>query len=222
MIIKNANLPVEVIPGCPSRYRFVFRGMADEEPDMDTGDIIIELREKPHAHFRRFASKHLLCHRKVPLLDALSGVRFTVKHVDGTNLEIQCPVGSVVRPGEFWIVKGRGMPDPSNRGSFGDLIVQFDVDFPERLPNAQGFALRDQLRPLLDPSAPAIPNNSGGRDGVFENFFSRGVGDQNAAAASRAPRELQESIARMLEDHEQEHDQPRPRRRQGGAGCQTM
>lgn len=224
MSTKKENLPVEVVPGCPSRKRFVFQGLADEEPDMETGDIIIELREKAHAHFRRFADKHLFCHRKVPLLDALSGVRFSVKHVDGTDLEVRCPEGTVVRPGEVWVVKGRGMPDPSRRGSFGDLFVQFDVEFPEKLFNAQGGGLRDQLRPLLDPSAPAVPTSSGGRGGILPGMFSRrGAAEPQPDAAYRASPEVQERITRMLEEQEEwGSGERRPRRGNGGTECKTM
>lgn len=212
----KVKLSVNVPPGCPSRKRFVFEGQADEAPNMQTGDIIIELREKTHPHFRRLGNKHLLYSRKVSLLDALSGVKFTVKHLDGSDLEVQCPDGAVVRPGDFFVVKGRGMPEQTRSGKPGDLFVHFDVEFPETLPKGQG-GLRDQLRPLLDPSAPVAPGTS---KGMFGGMFGAGQAGAAAVTAARISKKEAEDVNRILERERQEEQAER--RPHGGADCQQM
>lgn len=50
---KQVQFPVHVPPGCPDNAHFVFHGKAHESPDMETGDVIIEVREKKHKVFTR-------------------------------------------------------------------------------------------------------------------------------------------------------------------------
>lgn len=43
-------------------------------------------------------------------------------------MDIASKNGDIVRPGDMWRIPGKGMPTPN--GTFGDLIVKFDVIFP--------------------------------------------------------------------------------------------
>lgn len=148
-ISKRITLPITVAPNCHDGNRFVFRGKADEAVGMQAGDIIIEIREKSHKDFKRVNGRDLLVERKIPLIDALSGVHFHVKHLDGTEVEVKSEDGQVVKPGDIWSINGRGM------NSRGKLLVKFDVEFPKSLRG--GRELREGLRPLIDPSAPEMP-----------------------------------------------------------------
>merc|ERR1711870_38739 len=131
---KQREMQIQVPRGCPNQKRFVFKGYADEAPNMETGDVIVEVNEKKHPVFSRLGDTNLLVKQRVSLLDALCGVRFTVKHLDGANFEVTCPEGQVVRPGDVWVVSGQGMPHHSHPSKSGDLIVRFEVEFPAELP----------------------------------------------------------------------------------------
>eukprot|EP00439_Symbiodinium_sp_Y106_P047041 s215_g6.t1 len=58
----------------------------------------------------------------------------SIRHLDGKSLDISGPPGKAVRPGEVWILKGYGMPKRGNPRAHGDLLIRFEVDFPEALP----------------------------------------------------------------------------------------
>jgi len=227
MVSKEAVLPVKVSPGCPSKTRFVFRGMADEAPGMETGDIIVEVWEKKHPIFSRLGDADLLLDRRVPLLDALCGVRFTLRHLDGGDLEVSCPEGEIVRPGDVWIVKGRGMPKRS--GGFGDLVLRFEVEFPRSLPTpgGDGAPLRERLRPLLDPGAPAEPTGAGGGAGAgWSGLFGKRSGSSTSsqAPALRATPQRSKEVRDLLAQQERERAAEREggERRRGGAQCTQM
>eukprot|EP00927_Polykrikos_kofoidii_P044843 TRINITY_DN38719_c0_g1_i1.p1 TRINITY_DN38719_c0_g1~~TRINITY_DN38719_c0_g1_i1.p1 ORF type:complete len:555 (-),score=98.86 TRINITY_DN38719_c0_g1_i1:245-1909(-) len=218
---REIHLPVEVPPGCQEGRVFKFPGKADEAPDLATGDIIVEIREKKHKTFKRYGDD-LLIDQRVSLLDALCGVRFTLKHLDGADLEVQCP--AVVRPGDVWVVKGRGMPR-SSRGSrerHGDLLVRFEVDFPERMPGSGDANLRDQLRPLLDPKAPATAGDSSSGS-FWSGLFGAGGGGDTAKSvtASKAGPGRVQQIAEMQARRESEQASQQQQRR-GGAECKQM
>merc|ERR1719221_1693286 len=130
---------------------------------------------------------------------------------------VQCSEG-VVRPGDVWVVQGRGMP--RGNGGFGDLLVRFQVDFPTQLPEANGASLRDQLRPLLDPKAPAKPS-AGGARGWFG--LSGSGGGASPVAAVRAPDHRASRVEALLEAHRREERAEREGRgRDGGAECRQM
>jgi len=197
---QQVHLAVKVPPGAPNQFRTVFKGKADEAPDMEAGDIIVEVREKPHTTFKRLGD-NLLADRRVSLLDALTGVRFRLRHLDGTDIEISCPPGEVVRPGEIWTIKARGMPSPKRPGSRGDLLVRFEVDFPAKLPSD---ASREQLRPLLDPKAPADVTGSTSSGSRWSGIFGSASSGATPVIASRAGPQKAREVAEALAAQERE------------------
>mmetsp|Transcript_42940 Transcript_42940/g.134976 ORF Transcript_42940/g.134976 Transcript_42940/m.134976 type:complete len:495 (-) Transcript_42940:28-1512(-) len=214
IVQRTLKLPVQVAAGCPDGQRFVFHGKADEAPGMETGDVIVEVHEKKHPLFSRVGDADLLLDKSIPLLDALCGVRFSVKHLDGSSLEVECPEGQVVRPGDVWLVRGRGMPRRAGRGH-GDLLVRFSVDFPSRLPEADA---REQLRPLIDPSAPARPQTGGGN-----SWFPFGSGaSSKAAQAARAPERRTKELEEELLVQEMQRRAEREGRGRQAAECAQM
>ena len=103
-----------------------------------------ELREAPHARFRRRGAD-LLLDATVPLAEALGGgpvVR--VERPDGTTFALAlAPAGAVLKHGSLRAVEGEGMPvrgAPSRRGT---LFVRVLVAFPADL------ALDDRERAQL-------------------------------------------------------------------------
>jgi len=205
---QQAKLPVKVQPGCPHEERFVFRGKADEQPDMETGDVIVEVREKKHKLFTRIGAADLLMDRKVSLLDALTGVRFSVKHLDGSDILVSCGEGQVVQPGEIWTMAGRGMPRHGHAGAHGDLLVRFDVEFPAELPSSQRATAREQLRPLLDPKAPVEPSVETGSKSWF-GFGGSSAKAGQAVQATRLPRNRATEVKRALEEREARQQESR-------------
>jgi len=79
--------------------------------------------------------------------------------IPNTSL-ISCP-GEVIKHHDLRIIQGEGMPVYRNQDQRGDLIIQFQVDFPERLSPKQV----DQLRKLL-PNDPDMPEEALVPDGA--------------------------------------------------------
>jgi DnaJ-class molecular chaperone len=49
-------------------------------------------------------------------------------------INIKCSKGEeVIKPYEVRKVKGLGLPKSSKNGEFGDLVIQFDVKFPDSI-----------------------------------------------------------------------------------------
>jgi DnaJ family protein B protein 4 len=70
-----------------------------------------------------------------------------VQALDGRRIPIPIPVDAVIKPGQEVRIPGEGMPirkDGVVRRK-GDLTVQFDVVFPDRLTPAQREGVRKVL-----------------------------------------------------------------------------
>jgi len=90
-------MEVHVQKGSPEGHKVVFREMADEHPDADTGDVIFVLKPEEHPVFKRKGAD-LFMERKISLVEALCGFTLEVTHLDGRKLLIKTSPGEIVKP----------------------------------------------------------------------------------------------------------------------------
>lgn len=75
-------LEAEIDKGSPNGYQYTFHGEADEYPGMEPGDVVIIVQELEHKVFKRKGAD-ILMEKEISLHEALTGVDFTVTHLDG-------------------------------------------------------------------------------------------------------------------------------------------
>lgn len=90
-------LEVHVQKGSPDKHKVVFREMADEHPDADTGDVIFVLQEQEHSVFKRKGAD-LFLERSISLVEALCGFELEITHLDGRKLLVKTSPGEIVQP----------------------------------------------------------------------------------------------------------------------------
>jgi DnaJ family protein A protein 2 len=128
-------LEVGIEKGMRHSQKITFRGLADEKPNTETGDIVFVVQEKEHSTFKRKGAD-LLITKTVSLNEALCGFTWLVTHLDGRQICIKSNPGEVILaegPGGTPYVKAvdnEGMPSHGNPFVKGKLYVLFKVDFP--------------------------------------------------------------------------------------------
>jgi len=134
---EKRTFEVRVRPGMQSGEHFAFQGEGDHKLGCELpGDVIVILSEKRHPRFVR-QGDHLLYTHELSLVEALCGFVMVVEHLDGRQLCIQPALGQVISPNQLWQVEGEGMVVPGTGGAErGHLLLQFRVDFPARLSEA--------------------------------------------------------------------------------------
>lgn len=75
---------------------------------------------------------------------ALCGVVFQVPTMSGDKLRIST-MQEIIKPNTVKRIQGYGLPFPKDTSRKGDLLVAFDIQFPEKLTAAQKELLRDML-----------------------------------------------------------------------------
>jgi len=129
-------LEVHVEKGMCDNDKVTFRGMSDEVPKMEPGDINFIIKEKDHDLFKRKGAD-LLAVKEVSLNQALCGFTWKIKHLDGRVLVIKSRPGEVIKPEMneqlpfVKVVPDEGMPSKGNPFVKGNLFIMFRVKFPE-------------------------------------------------------------------------------------------
>lgn len=155
IVNERKVLEVHIDRGMKEGQTVTFSGEADQSPGVEPGDVVIVIEEKPHDLFKR-KGDDLFCEVEIDLLTALAGGSFTVMHLDERAIHVTIPPGEVIKPGTLKNIPGQGMPAHRHH-DMGDLIVQINVTFPEKLDPTLLAPLEQILPPR--PEQPQYPKN---------------------------------------------------------------
>lgn len=172
-IIERKVLHVHVDRGVKSGHRIEFRGEGDQLPGVEPGDVVFEIEQKPHPRFQR-KDDDLFYQAEIDLLTALAGGQLHIEHLDERWLTVDIIPGECISNGEVKVIRGQGMPSYRHH-DFGNLYIQFDVKFPERIAGPDGGAMTPQqiaaLESVLPPrlmNGPTPPDNAMTEDFTLE------------------------------------------------------
>ncbi|EPZ31158.1 Chaperone DnaJ domain-containing protein [Rozella allomycis CSF55] len=127
-------LTINVKKGWKTGTKVVFPKEGDQDRNIIPADLVFVVAEKPHALFTR-QGNNLRFKAKVSLHDALIGTVLEIETLDNRHLHI--PVIGIVDSKSEKIVKGEGMPISNKENEKGDLIINFEIEFPKYLNDEQ-------------------------------------------------------------------------------------
>ena len=137
-------LTINVKPGWKAGTKVTFSREGDQVPGKVPADIAFIIRDKPHPTFSR-EGVNIVYTCKVLLRDALCGTTIHVPTLEGKRVAMNC-TNEILRPKSVKTLQGYGLPYPKEPGRKGDLLVKFDIQFPERLSDSSKSILYDVLR----------------------------------------------------------------------------
>ena len=142
LVAEDQKIKLIIKPGMQNGQEIPFENCGHKLPNLEQGDIIIVLVEKPHEQFKRWKQNDLqaghLMHRiKISLLEALTGFSLSFSHLDKRTLYINSPVNGIIKPYSLYVIKGEGMPTLTGHRGHGDLIIQFKIQFPKTITSKQ-------------------------------------------------------------------------------------
>ena len=144
---EDKVLDIQIHPGWKSGTKIRFARAGNEQPNGESQDLVFVVEEKPDDVFSR-EGNDIVCKVPISLVDALTGSahKKTVELLDGRKLQVPVPAG-IVTPGQETTIPGEGMPIRKDgvSKSKGDLIIKWNVTFPERLSPAQKEGIKKVL-----------------------------------------------------------------------------
>lgn len=140
--IRDKILSITVKKGWKPGTKITFQREGDQGPNNVPADIVFIVRDKVHPRFRREGT-NLVYTAKVPLGKALTGCTVEINTLDDRILHI--PINDIVKPGYTKRVPGEGMPITQGQEDKGDLVIEFDIEFPQTLTPEKKDLIRKAL-----------------------------------------------------------------------------
>lgn len=151
-------LEVYIEKGMMHNQKISFREEGDQLPDIIPGDVVLVIQQEEHKLFKRDGND-LIVEKQITLLEALIGTKFIINQLDGRQLLIKTKEKEIIRPGDLKSVFGEGMPIHKNPLTKGNLIIKFDIVFPEDgFINSQFSKALASILPK--PEEPIIPDDA--------------------------------------------------------------
>jgi len=139
---EDKVLKITVKPGWKSGTKVTFSQEGDKFPGRTPADIAFIIRDKPHPVFSRDGT-NLKYTYKIPLREALCGSVVQVPTLEGKKVGINC--SEVIKPTTTKRLQGYGLPFPKEPNRRGDLIVSFEVLFPDNISTTSKRTLYEAL-----------------------------------------------------------------------------
>lgn len=136
-------LTINVKPGWKAGTKITFAREGDKIPGKIPADIAFVIRDKPHTVFTRDGSNIIYTH-KLSLREALCGTIVEVPTLENRKIGLNL-TDEVIKPTSIKKMQGYGLPFPKEPSKKGDLIVKFDIQFPDRLSKSAKDVLGDLL-----------------------------------------------------------------------------
>jgi len=114
----------------------------DQNPNRVPADVVFIIRDKPHPVFKRDGAD-IKYKAKISLKEALTGASLTVPTLDGRKVPLL--ITDIIKPGATRRIQGHGLPHQKQPTKRGDLVVEFDIQFPDSLPEGVKSKLKDLL-----------------------------------------------------------------------------
>ena len=117
----------------------------NDKTNVTNEKINVHVHIKQHDVFKPL-NHHLILKHKLTLREALTGFTFNFTHINGKTYTIKQGKGNVVSQNTRKKIPNLGMPINSrNLDDKGDLVIEFDICFPESLTETQCNALEHIL-----------------------------------------------------------------------------
>ncbi|KAJ3622716.1 hypothetical protein MTP99_019001 [Tenebrio molitor] len=140
---EDKVLTINVKPGWKAGTKITFQREGDQGRNKIPADIVFIIRDKPHPLFKREGSD-IRYTAKISLKQALCGCTIEAPTMSSTKIPLHY-TSEVIKPNTVRRIQGYGLPLPKEPTRRGDLIVNFDIKFPDTLSQPVKDILYDTL-----------------------------------------------------------------------------
>ncbi|XP_054153824.1 dnaJ homolog subfamily B member 4-like [Oppia nitens] len=139
---EDKVLTINVKPGWKAGTKITFQREGDQNSGSIPADIIFIIKDKPHPMFKR-DGHDIVYTAKITLKDALCGTQITVPTLTGEKMPVR--IAEVIKPTTVKRLSGHGLPYPKEPNRRGDLLIHFDIKFPDSLTDSMKQLIGDIL-----------------------------------------------------------------------------
>jgi len=142
---ESKVITLDIKAGWKSGTKVTFENEGDQVPGKIPADIAFIIKDKPHPVFSR-DGENIVYTTKISLRDALCGTKLQIPTLQGQKMSLDFS-GKIIKPTTVRKFKGMGLPFSKNPSSKGDLVVKFDIIFPDSLSESDRATISQLLKP---------------------------------------------------------------------------
>ncbi|CAF1428387.1 unnamed protein product, partial [Rotaria sordida] len=142
--IEDKVLTIDIRPGWKQGTKITFPREGDQSPATIPADIVFIIKDKPHPTFRRDGSD-IIYTAKISLKEALCGTTINVPTLEPNRVR-KLQLNEVIKPTTEKRLAGDGLPNTKQPTTRGDIVVKFDIKFPDTLTKDQKDIIASTLR----------------------------------------------------------------------------
>jgi DnaJ family protein A protein 2 len=141
-ITEIETIHIDIPKGISKKEMIVLSNRGHMINENIIGDIKVSINILPHNIFKREGNDLVFC-KKLSLKESLCGFSLEIKHLNGKMLNMNNLVNpTIIKPGYKKIVPDMGM---ITNQQTGNLIIEFEIEFPDKLEAEKIEALQNIL-----------------------------------------------------------------------------
>ena len=179
---KVEHIQVIIEKGMCNQEQILFKGKGNFNlKTMENDDLVFILIEQEHQIFKRMQN-NLILGLDINLSDSLIGFSFLFKHLDNTEFIISSQ--EIIKNQDIKVIKNKGMPLNSSSNIFGDLIIKFNIIYPQNID----FKNHETIKNILGPSIfTTISNFDNYQNTILQNYNKQHYEQQQEQNDSHQP-----------------------------------
>ena len=138
---ETETIYIPIPKGVDNNEIIILREKGNILSENNKGDIKVFIKIQNDTEFVR-NGLDIILNKTISLKDALCGFVFDITYLDGRNFKINNTVGNIIANNHHKVLQGFGMKRDNH---IGNLIINFNVIFPEKLKEEQIEALQKIL-----------------------------------------------------------------------------
>ena len=140
-VFENETIYVPIPKGIDDNEIIILREKGNILNEDIKGDLKIFIKIENTTQFER-KGIDLIINKNISLKDALCGFSFELKYINGKVYTLNNNSGSIIPPDYVKVIPNMGL---TRDGHTGNLLIRFNVEFPEKLSEEKINSLREIL-----------------------------------------------------------------------------
>ena len=128
--LQTKVLSIDIKRGWKAGTKITYAKEGDQSIGRTPADLVFVVQEKPHPYFTR-SGNDLLHTVDLSLCHALTGGSVEILTIEGGT--VQLPLTEIVNPQTEMKIPGHGMCFSKQPDIRGDLVIKFNIKFPQHL-----------------------------------------------------------------------------------------
>jgi len=138
---ETETLYIDIPQGADDNEILIIRDKGNVLNDVCKGDVKLFIKVENNTVFKR-SGLDLILEKEISLKDALCGFSFELKYINGKSYTLNNNSGNIIKPDYQKIIPGMGLKRENHQGN---LIIHFQVKFPDKLTEEQMGVLKTVL-----------------------------------------------------------------------------